>query len=166
MTAEKIIGTIGTYTMIAKISFVTKMQGEIYQSLCFTPRRIIVAETGRFVPIENWKLSDLFWTKSDWRLKELNEPLNKEAREKAAVRAGELVKLPVESILESDKANFQIAYEEIVNVKLQKPDKIIGWPLTIITNTKKYKYALLNRGEFDNQVSLIRSVLFDKLVIS
>ena len=87
MTDEKTIGTIGTWTIINKISLLTTMKGEIYQLLRFTPRRIIVAETGRFEPIENWKLSDIFWTKSDYRLRELNAPRLAEAREKAAIRA-------------------------------------------------------------------------------
>jgi len=66
------------HTMITKISVLTAMPGEIYQLLCFTSRRIIVAETGRFIPIQNWKLSDLFWTKSDRRLRELNAPYRDE----------------------------------------------------------------------------------------
>ena len=163
MADEKTIGTIGTYTMTVTFSTET---GEIYQLLLFTPRRIIVAEAGRFKPIVNWKVSDFIWGNRRWRLSKLNSPLRAEAREKAAARAGQLVRLPVESMLESDKANFQIAYEEIVKIKLQRPPQIIGWPLTIITNTKKYKYAILNKDEFEHQSNLIRSVLTDKLTIS
>ena len=86
MADEKIIGSIGVYKFITKISFVTTDMNEIYQLLCFTPKRIIVAETGRFIPIENWKISDLFWTKSHYRLRELNAPRRVEEIGRASCR--------------------------------------------------------------------------------
>jgi len=165
MTDEKTIGTIGTYTM--KFSLSATEAGEIYQLLCFTPGRIIVAEMGSFTPVGNWKVSDFFLGSRKWRLSKLNSPLRAEAREKAVTRAGQLGRLPVESMIESDKANFHIAFEEIVKVQMMRPNQIMGtaW-LTIITKTQKYQFGILNKDDFDNQSDLIRSVLNDKLTIS
>lgn len=146
MAEEQIIGTIE--------AFKSRAGGQDFLILCFTPSRVIVAKTGRFNSFA-WAfllgLGNIFFFPS--------------ARRKARIRADQLIKLPVSSIIEAEKGNFQITYDNITSVEIKKPGAIIGLPMRITTTTTRYSFGIQWKNEFDSQAQLIRSVLGEKLSI-
>lgn len=146
MTDEHVIGTIEVFQDTGG--------GQNFLLLCFTPKRIIVAKTGRF--------NSLAWA---FLLGLGNLLLFPRARRKARAKAEQLTKLPADSILMSEPANFQLAYEEIAEVEMKKPGRVMGWPMTITTSATKHVFGILYKDEFESQSKLIHTVLGNKLTI-
>jgi hypothetical protein len=139
---EEILGTI--YAGKQKFSGVDQFL------LCFTPKRIIVAKAGG----------------SGLGTAVAFGGIGAAVRMRAASkRARDLKKLSVESLMKTDKANFEIPYSDITKVEMKKGGMMTASVLRVSTLKDEYKFNPVEKKLFDEQVNLVRSVLSDKLSI-
>ena len=120
--------------------------GDFYD-LYFTPSQVIVAKTGGS---NGWIFA----------LGAIIGPIV--AQREAAKKSDKLNKLSAEGILNANKRNFAILYGEITRIHVGK-----NRTLYITTSNNNYKYyILMNRKErIDTYISLLHSILPDKLSI-
>ena len=131
-----------------------------FGSLYFTSDRLIVARTEqkRFSQEETSPLTRMILRR--FHGKEIEEDKNRESM---------YMKTHPDNILAADKKNFAIYYSCITRVELKKPGRFFAGKITISTTVgeKPYRYNLREGSVlFDEHVSLVQSLIPNKLVIS
>ncbi|MFW9800599.1 MAG: hypothetical protein ACFFD9_09195 [Candidatus Thorarchaeota archaeon] len=146
---EKIVGNI-------RVSFDTGWFGCLF----FTSDRLIAARTEekRYSPEHSGPLTDFIARRRDRRVLEEGEK-----RERTYMTTHP------NNILMADKNNIAISYSDIVKIEMKEPGRVWAGRITITAKTRKkpYKYMLREGKEvFDQHVSLVRSLMSDRLSIS
>jgi len=77
----------------------------------------------------------------------------------------ELSEVSPESILTADKKNFGIPYPNITRVEMKRRTFFAN-KIKIFTRWKKHEFGIVEKGESENYVNLIRSVLPNKTYVS
>lgn len=84
-------------------------------------------------------------------------------------RVQRLKQLSIESILRSDKKNYEIPYAAIIRVNMKKLSRFWSWPyhtdINVDTQRKTHKFRL-SSGNYEGAAHLIRSVLRDKVYVA
>lgn len=140
MMSEEILGTINVRKQ--------KFGGFDQFLLCFTPKGIIAAKAGG---------SGMGTTMA---FGAIGTAVRQHA---AGKKVEELKELSAESLLTSDKANFEIPYSDVTKVEMKKGGIMTNSMLRVSTPKEEYKFHITEKKLFDDQVNLIRSVLPDKL---
>ena len=78
-------------------------------------------------------------------------------------KAGNLIKLKPDEILNENKRNIEIPFSSIKLIKLDKPRRLKGAKIKIVTSDEEYSMNIKEEKEFDNYLELIKSLLPDKL---
>ena len=78
-------------------------------------------------------------------------------------KAGNLIKLKPDEILNENKRNIEIPFSSIKLIKLDKPRRLKGAKIKIVTYDEEYSMNIKEKKEFDNYLELIKSLLPDKL---
>ena len=78
-------------------------------------------------------------------------------------KAGNLINLKPDEILNENKRNIEIPFSSIKLIKLDKPRRLKGAKIKIVTSDEEYSMNIKEEKEFDNYLELIKSLLPDKL---
>ena len=141
--------------IVARIEANQKAMMDFPVELIFTSQRIVVATLVSAGGIFATAISDTF-SGGFTRLSNLA----KEKRE-------ENEKLSVNEILEANKKNYAIPYEEILEVEIKKPGTFSGAKMKIFTSTKKREVVFKKKKWlFDELVNLVRPLVGEKLSLS
>jgi hypothetical protein len=88
------------------------------------------------------------------------------AKHNASKRSESLRELSPDSILSSDKKNYDIQYTAISKVEMKKPSMLSKCVLRVYTiDNKKHFFLLDDKKDFGNQFNLVNSVLSSKLSV-
>lgn len=128
-------------------SVIKCMKGSTTLNIYFTKNRIIVAQIG----------SNLGWTLAFGAVGGLI------AQSSIDKKADKMSQLTPESILNSNKKNFEIRNNDITEIGIKKPGRLSAGKITILTNDKKYKYIFKDKNEFSNNIDLIDKVYGTKI---
>ena len=71
--------------------------------------------------------------------------------------------LKPDEILNENKRNIEIPFSSIKLIKLDKPGRLKGAKIKIVTSDEEYSMNIKEKKEFDNHLELIKSLLPDKL---
>ena len=71
--------------------------------------------------------------------------------------------LKPDEILNENKRNIEIPFSSIKLIKLDKPGRLKGAKIKIVTSDEEYSMNIKEKKEFDNYLELIKSLLPDKL---
>jgi hypothetical protein len=128
-----------------KFGFITKI---IYESLCFTTERLIVAQSESLESDGVLGTTLGYW----WASKK-----QKELAEAAS-------KLSPEDILKAHKENYDIPYSNITKVELIKGFR---YSVKVFEGTKKHQWYIDKdkKTQFENSINLVQSMLPGKLSI-
>ena len=146
-SSEKIIGSL-------RVS-VSLLSGSELLQIFFTPRRLILAHIGKRGAGELSGMSLLGrWGSALEGLFKSPSEARKEKRVKKRVED-----LSPPEILEADKDNFDIVYDDVVRVTLRDdPDQVTG---IILTKDDKYEFSSLQNFAYVSK--LLREVLGEKV---
>ena len=138
--------------IVGRIEATQKAMMDFPVELIFTSQRVAVATLlsggGMFASALSDTFSGGFTKFSD---------LTKEKRE-------ENEKLSVNDILEANKKNYAMPYEEILKVEMKHPGIFSGAKMKIFTSTKKREFVFKKKkGLFDELVNLVRPLVGEKL---
>ena len=78
-------------------------------------------------------------------------------------KAGNLINLKPDEMLNENKRNIEIPFSSIKLIKLDKPGRLKGAKIKIVTSDEEYSMNIKEKKEFDNYLELIKSLLPDKL---
>ena len=122
---------------------------DTFYDLYFTSKRVIVAKTGTpyglalTLPVVGYMV----------------EEHNREKKSK------EYKELPFDDILKGDKKNFEIPFSEISKIEMKKPGLIVGTKIIFYTKDKKMVFYIKEKGAYAEHVTIVSSVLKDKLTL-
>ena len=138
--------------IVGRIEANQKAMMDFPVELIFTSQRIVIATLVPAGGIFATAISDTF-SGGFTRLSNLV----KEKRE-------EYEKLSVNDILEADKKNYAIPFEEILKVEIKNPGTFSGAKMRIFTSTQKREFVFKKKkGLFDELVNLVRPLVGEKL---
>jgi len=75
-----------------------------------------------------------------------------------------LKEMAAEDLLNENKANFEIKYSDITEVRMNKPRVFSFGGIELDTPDNKYKFEFRIKKMFDQYVDLVRSVLGEKTI--
>ena len=127
--------------------------------LFFTSDRLIIART------EQKRYKSKGGLLENYFARRIDRRVRKEGEERERV----YMSTHPDNILAADKKNIAISYSDIVKVEMKRSGRARAGRITITTTTreKPYKYPLREGKEvFDKHVSLVRSLMSDRLSVS
>lgn len=80
-------------------------------------------------------------------------------------RADELKDISVDKVLNADRHNFRIPYQDITKIEMKKGGMLSPTRVTFLTKDKKYTFNLLKKNTFNDCIDLIKSILPDKVAV-
>jgi len=114
-----------------------------------TTNRIIIAKTG----------NNLGWTLAFGMVGSLA------AQHSADKKSNQLSQLTPESVLKSNKKNFDIQNNEIIEIEIKKPGTLSPGKITLKTHDSTYKFIFKDKEEYTKNINLFERLYKNKLII-
>lgn len=133
-----------------KLGMVRTKLGTVDYDLFFTEKRIVAAKTG----------STAGWAALIGVIGQII------AMHYSKKKSQQLSQLTIESIMTSDKKNFDIPYEIIDSAEVKKPGALSVGKLILNSNGKKRKFLLTEKKLFDSHQEIFEKCINDKIQAS